>query len=368
MPFAAPANWNIGAIKARDAMDLIRQAIGPQGDWAGVTIAHLDTGYTNHQVFRLPPDSDQPALFPQLGRNYVDFGAVLPLDPLNYGDTSFIEPAFPGHGTRTGGVLAGNLPGTFVGVGPSIPVVPYRITNSIVLGPQSIQNAALAIVDAVDRAGADIISMSLGIQSVLPGSATRKAMKQLGRAIDYAYEQGKILVAAGGQSRPNAPDVLGFVAYPAAYSRAIGVGGIDCEMKICFDYDNYRNKIDVWAPSDEVVRPNALLAQGTIAYTIDERGGDGTSYGTVHVAAAAAMWLRYHADRLDEDFPDWKRVEAFRAMLRSTAQKVQGNNTPFGGHGLPKNGSGILDCVGLLTGALPDPAKLRKATAAEGEH
>lgn len=368
MPVNAPANWNIGAVKAREAMDRLRVAIGPNGDWAGVTIAHLDTGYTSHHVFRLPPDSDQPAIYPQLGRNYVDAGAMLPLDPLNYGDTSFIEPAFPGHGTRTGGVLAGNLPGTFVGVGPTIPVVPYRITNSIILGPQSTQNAALAIVDAIDRAGADVISMSLGVQSVFESAATRKAMKQLGRAIDYAYEQGKIVVAAGGQSRQSAPDVLGFVAYPAAFSRAIGVGGIDSALKICFDYDNNRNKIDVWAPSDEIVRPNAVLAQGTVNYIVDPFGGDGTSYGTVHVAAAAAMWLRYHADKLDQSYEGWKRVEAFRAMLKTTAQKVAGNNTPFGGHGLPTNGTGIVDCDGLLTGKLPDPAKLKKATAAEGEH
>lgn len=55
-------------------------------------------------------------------------------------------------------------------------------------------------------------------------------------------------------------------------------------------------------------------------------------------------------------------------MLKSTAQKVEGNNTAFGGKGLPTNGSGILDCDGLLTGKLPDPAKLKKATVAEGEH
>jgi hypothetical protein len=368
MPTIAPANWNIGAVRAREAMDMVRARLGPFGDWAGVTIAHLDTGYTAHHVFRLPPDSPQPALYPQLGRNYVDVETILPLDPLNYGDSSFFEPAFPGHGTRTAGVLAGNEPGSYVGVGPTIPVVPYRITNSVVLGPRTLQNAALAIIDAVDRAGADVISMSLGIQSVLEDTATRRAMKQLGRAVDYAYEQGKILVAAGGQSRLQAPDLLGFVAYPAAWSRAIGVGGIDAERKICYDYDNHRDKIEVWAPSDEIVRPNTVLSQGTITYTVDVLGGDGTSYGTVHVAAAAAMWLRYHADALDEDYPGWKRVEAFRAMLKSTAQEVLGNNTPFGGHGLPANGSGILDCLRLLTDRLPAPGKLRKARAAENEH
>jgi subtilisin family serine protease len=82
--------------------------------------------------------------------------------------------------------------------------------------------------------------------------------------------------------------------------------------------------------------------------------GSGTSYATVHVAAAAAMWLVKHRARLDAAYPEpWQRVEAFRRLLRDTRSPI--NGAP------PANGSGVLDIEALLKAALPAKADLRKA-------
>ena len=43
----------------------------------------------------------------------------------------------PGHGTRTLGALCGNLPGIYIGVCPRVPVVPYRVTNGVMLTGQT---------------------------------------------------------------------------------------------------------------------------------------------------------------------------------------------------------------------------------------
>lgn len=353
----AASGWHAGAVNARQAMNKVFDVLGPQLDWRGVAIAHLDTGYTNHAVFNL--GGSAPALMTSLGLNFMDSGAMLPLDPLNYGG-EFL--AFPGHGTRTAGVLCGNLPGTYTGIAPTVPVIPYRITNSVVLRGRTIRNCAAAIMDAVDRNLADVISISLGVQSVIGNVAE---MKVLGRAVDHAYERGVIVVAAGGQ-HGDAPQLVGFNTYPGRYSRAISAGGIGDDLKICFDYEVGRDWIDVWAPADDILRPNSVPGTGDPFTHISDKA-DGTSYATVHVAAAAAMWLRMKGDELAAGgYDGWRKVEAFRALLRSTAQKLKGNAVR---PNPPPPGTGILDCLALIEAPLPALNKLKeRTTKAEGEH
>jgi len=353
----AQSGWHVGAVKARQAMDKLAPLLGPQADWRGVAIAHVDTGYTNHVVFNL--GGAHPALQTQLGENFMDAGAALPLDPLNYGG-EFL--AFPGHGTRTSGVLCGNLPGVYVGLAPTVPVIPYRVTNSVVLRGRTIRNVGAAITDAVDRNLADVISISLGVQSVIGNLAE---MRALGRAVDHAYERGVIVVGAGGQTG-DAPQLVGFNTYPGRYSRAISAGGMNADFKICFDYEVGRDWIDVWAPADDITRPNSVLGTGDPFSDVKDKA-DGTSYATVHVAAAAAMWLRLRGDELaGGGYDGWRRVEAFRALLRSTAQKLKGNAVRANP---PPPGTGVLDCLALLEAPLPALSKLKeRTTPAEGEH
>jgi len=347
------SSWNIDVVRSREAMTRVFAEIGPHNDWRGIVVAHLDTGFTNHVVFNL--GSATPAIRVADGVNFMDPGVTEPRDPMNYSGGLGINP---GHGTRTLGTLCGNLAGTFTGVCPTVPVVPYRITNGVVLSGKAIVNAALAIMDAVDRNLADVISISLGVQSVF---GNVKEMHALGRAVDHAYERGVIVVGAAGQTE-DAPQLVGFTVYPGRYSRSILVGGINSRRKVCFDYDDGRKFIDVWAPADDVNRPNSVF--GLPEPFTDVGGlGDGTSYATAHVAGAAAMWLRMRGDELEaQGYSGWQRVEAFRAMLRDTKQPLAGNDVPF------KKGptdTGILDCVALLDAKLPKLATLKKAALAE---
>jgi hypothetical protein len=347
------STWNIDAVRSREAMTLIIDQFGPNFDWGSIAVAHLDTGFSNHIVFNLA--SMRPALRIADGLNFMDANTSEPRDPLNYSGGPTINP---GHGTRTLGVLCGNLPGTFTGVCPGVPVIPYRITNGVMLTGATINNAALAIMDAVDRNLADVISISLGVQSVV---GNLKEMHALGRAIDHAYERGVIVVGAAGQTE-DAPQLVGFTVYPGRYSRSILVGGINPNLKVCFDYEIGSSDVDVWAPADEVRRPNSVF--GLAEPFIDVAGaGDGTSYATVHVSGAAAMWLRMHGDDLDKDgYTGWRRVEAFRAMLHANKKALVGNDVPT--RKTPRN-TGILDCVALLKGKLPKLADLKKAPLAE---
>jgi subtilisin family serine protease len=346
-----PSNaWNIDAIRAREAMLRVAQVLGPNNDWAGILIAHLDTGFTDHTVFNL--ESATPAIRIADGRNFMD-GVAEPRDPLNY--DQIIE--FPGHGTRTLGTLCGNQNGGYVGVCPGVPVVPYRVTNSVVLTGGRIDNVAQAIMDAVDRNGASVISISLGADSIFEGAR----LPPLGRAVDHAYEKGVIVCGAAGQTE-NSPATLGSTVYPGRYSRSILVGGMNKRRKICFDYDMGRNFIDIWAPADDVPRPDAVF--GDAQPFTDFGTGDGTSYATVHVAAAAAMWLRVRGQELNAGgYTGWRRVEAFREALHASFSPLQGNDAPFG-KPAPFN-TGILDCVRLLDSPLAPMANLTEKPLAE---
>jgi endonuclease G len=347
-----PSNaWNIDAVRAREAMARVTPLLGPANDWAGVLIAHLDTGFTDHEVFNL--GSATPAIRIADGRNFMDPGVNEPRDPLDYhGDIDF-----PGHGTRTLGLLCGNKKDGYVGVGPGVPVVPYRVTNGVVLTGGRIANLANAIMDAVDRNGAGVISISLGADSVFEGAH----LHALGRAVDHAYDNGVIVCAAAGQTE-DPPAMLGFTVYPGRYSRSILVGGINEHRKICFDYDMGREFIDVWAPADNILRPTAV--PGEVPPFTDIGRGNGTSFATVHVAAAAAMWLRVRGQELDDGgYTGWQRVEAFREALHANFLPLAGNDAPFG-RPAPSN-RGLLDCVRLLDGKLAEPGDLTQKPLAE---
>jgi subtilisin family serine protease len=351
---AATPDWNLRMVRCREARALLPESAGGGIAWDDVRVGHLDTGYTPHPVFG---DWDAGGVWLRVadGLNLREPGHG-PLDPLDYEGN-------PGHGTRTCSVLCGDAPAgapSEIGVAPRLPVVPCRIVNSVVLRPERKREAVAKAITHVREKGCRVVSISLGIPSFPPGTTGG-----MGRAVDRAYEAGVIVVAAAGQ-------VIDSVCYPAKYDRTVGVGGVTWQRRIWQPYNAGRDQVDVWAPAEGVLRADALAAVGSPGVAPiegEDHGsftpgssshsgslgkGSGTSYATVHVAAAAAMWLLRHGAALDSAYPEpWQRVEAFRGLLRATRRPI--NGAP------PANGSGVLDIEALLKAALPAKADLRKA-------
>jgi hypothetical protein len=343
--------WNVEEVGAREAMTLLPHDAQGRVDWHEIAVAHLDTGYTPHPVFRLPaPDRGSWVLI-ERGRNFMEPHTDLPRDPLDYFDPN----EQPAHGTRTLSALSAGLSGQLVGVAPGLPVIPYRVTNTVLLDSsrRSRLNLAEAIRHAVDRNHCDVISISLG--------QGFSASREVGEAIDHAYRQGVVVCCAAGQEFEH-------VTYPGRHARAIACGGVTPRGKIWRDYNNGRERIAVWAPADDVVRVDTVRrADGAEEYK-DPAVGDGTSYATVHVAAAAAMWLARNWSELERDFRGWRRVEAFRAQLKATGRKLRGNEHPFKKDAdLPENGTGRLDIPALLRRKLSDLPPLAEAMDAAGD-
>lgn len=317
----AGPDWNF---HSTDIAGAVRRISGGSDDpravdWRGVRVAHIDTGVRDHPVFGgLTGGSSWVKILS--GVNYMEPGEA-PVEPPHEQSGTLIDDAMDsisdlsdkgvdGHGTRTLSVLCGDgnyrkgTRNSRVGLLPGLPVVPYRVTDTVLLAQRTVLiNIAKAITHAVDT-DCKVISMSLGFPIM--------RSKAVGKAIDHAYSSGVIVVAAGGQ-------FIDKVTYPGRFSRTIGVGGHTPERKIWHlgHYSKTMQRfVDVWAPSTDIIRANPGWADDGRLY--DDVAGEGTSYGTVHVAAAAALWLRHHGEnKLAAHYPKgWQRVEAFRKALR----------------------------------------------------
>jgi hypothetical protein len=107
--------------------------------------------------------------------------------------------------------------------------------------------------------------------------------------------------------------------------------------------------------------PASVMGQAIAAYTPNipwpqygcrgrvRLNGEGTSAATPQVAAAAALWLESHKQRLPRD---WRRVEAVRHALFSTARTCDAKHF----------GNGILQAHSAL-GVAPDLNRSRSPTS-----
>lgn len=347
-----PKQWNLDLVNAEEAYAMLPR--GPSTDrvyWRDIVVGHIDTGVRRHHAFRAADSGATNTLRLEDGLNLMEKGE-LPLDPMDYelrqGEEVTIRP---GHGTKTASVICGHHPGEFKGVAPEVPVIPYRAVNGVDIAKHRIGPVADALRHAASHNGCSVVSISLGNFGI---------MEEVHDALKTAYRHGVIVVAAAGQ-------VIDRVVYPAKYSRSIAVGGVKANRKVWFryyydptiDYDHARY-IDVWAPADDQLVAtsweNADSATGDFSHGYET--SNGTSYATAHVAAAAAMWLAYHGERLEDLYPKpWQRIEAFRALLKATASKIKGN------YPREKN-TGILDIKALLKASLPKPNRLKKRRGA----
>ena len=147
----------------------------------GVKVCIVDTGI----------DKDHPDLQANLagGRNFVARGATV--DPSKWDDDH-------GHGTHVAGTVAAvdNTVGV-VGVAPEASLLAAKVLNRQGSGYMS---DIIAGIDWCVQSGAKVVSMSLG---------TSSDVQAMHNAVDAAYANGVLLVAAAGN------DYGGPVSYPA---------------------------------------------------------------------------------------------------------------------------------------------------------
>lgn len=299
--------------------------------WRDVLVGHIDTGCTRHPALGFK-DGASTYVRTDLGCNYFadylptpDPTRIPPPPPEEDGPFDNLTGANGGHGTRTLSVLAGfydspddELP-PFYGAAPGVGVVPYRVTDSVLI--DHVQRLiARAIDDAVAK-GCHIISMSLG--GIVP-------YKRLSDAIDRAHEAGVIVCAAAG-------NVISEVTYPGRYNRVITVGGVSPDDATGFrpwDGASRGQFVDVCGPANGVRRASIERRKGELVSFI-AADGNGTSYATALCAGIAALWLAKQGNALDGAYSQpWMKPAAFKRLIKETAECPAGWDTGNWGHGL----------------------------------
>jgi subtilisin family serine protease len=325
LPGSEPHTWALDAIRCREAWQVPPKPGGAsQGE--GISIAHPDTGYTDHRdaradTFDLRRDRDFLA---------HDDDALDPLD--TFTARPFVNP---GHGTSTASVLAARKVTSIEGVAPKATVVPLRTIKSVV---QVFDSDVARAVDYARQLGAHVVSMSLG------GTGFRG----LREAIDHAVSEGLIVLAAAG-------NFVRFVVAPAIYPNCIAVAASNADDGP-WSGSSAGKKVAISAPGESVWVATYRFETPSGPHPILRRH-HGTSFAVAHVAGAAALWLAHHGREALIERYGRSRLQA--VFLPPTA--LHGRRRP-GGWDEQNFGVGILDAEALLKAPLPKPSEVDSMT------
>lgn len=260
----------------------------------------------NHKLMNIPSMWSRT-----MGRNVtvaiLDTGRPNHVDLQPNGHKSFIpgyDEDFNGHATHCGGIIAAvaNNGMGVAGIAPNVTDVYGAVLGHN--GSGSIDSIVKGIYWAVDEAGADIISMSLGIAAgypIFPG---------LEQACNYAVSQGVAVFAAAGNE-------AGKVGQPAIYDSVIAVAAVD-NWKSHADFSNTGPEIDFAAGGVNVY--STYLGNGYAKLS-------GTSMACPALAGVAALIKSDHRNNGIELSPT-----ELKAHLKKIAYDVgpEGFDTTFG--------------------------------------
>lgn len=302
--------------------------LGQNGGWIGL----LDTGVRfSHVLFNSPSLID-------FRRDCVNGGA-----DCNTGSSLNPVDDCWNHGTSSAAIIAGNncLGDAFRGVAgitlDSFKVYPST-TSSTGACTGGLDQAA-----AVRGFQASVAALDRVIVAEMQG--TGGTTSAIAVAANAAFDAGAVVIAANGNSGPNA----GTVNVPALAHKVIGVGNFDVQTGAQVVSESRgptpdgRFKPDVQAPT------NAKSASNASDNATKVFGG--TSGATPYAAGAAALlrnWLRGASFSLDPG-------QVYAQMILSGQQPYPFNNTSGGGPlQLPNNGRAWWGKVSVAKGATVD--------------
>lgn len=175
-----------------------------------------------------------------------------------------------GHGTFIAGIIAADPDNGLgiSGIAPHCRLINIKVSSDTGRSNHSIM--AKGILTAVDN-GANVINISM---------AGKDRSDELEEAIDYAWEQGAIVIAGAGN------DGVAVKYYPAACANCVSVTSID-ETGAIASWANYGDWVDVAAPGCSIY---STAPKNKYCY------GEGSSFSTAYVSGIAADLFTFVTD------------------------------------------------------------------------
>lgn len=207
-----------------------------------------------------------------------------------------VNPVFDditGHGTAIASIICGTKDADrkSYGINNNVDIYSIKIMDGDNTAP--LDRVVEAIYKAIE-CNVDIINMSFG---------TTQNSKILQEAVEAAYSQGILMIAAAG----NRGEVDDIVEYPAAYDEVIAVGSVDANAQISVTSSD-GDEVDVYAPGDYVKTATSFGL---------ETVSSGTSIATPHVVGlASVLWQR---DRS-------KSVDYIKQLIIDSSKETESNN------------------------------------------
>ncbi|BES64382.1 hypothetical protein SANA_08210 [Gottschalkiaceae bacterium SANA] len=188
-----------------------------------------------------------------------------------------------GHGTAVAGIILGAERVYIKGIAPKAKLVPLVIATKTTDGDKLIGDSevlAQAICDAIDIYDCQIINISAG---------TMSTGEQLQSAVEYAEENGVILISSVGNDNQYYPANM---YYPAAYETVVGVSALKRNGEVA-RFSQRNDSVFICAPGDRLKLASATEGKTTF--------GSGTSYATAYVSGAVALLLSEDVELTPEE-------------------------------------------------------------------
>lgn len=263
--------WGVSKISVPQAWEVTK------GD-ESIIVAVLDTG---------------------IDENHRDLAGRVILE-INFSDSPTCDDLY-GHGTHTAGIIAA--------IAPECRLMNVKVGDDV--GRCEASTAARGIIWAVNH-GAKVINIGFCVES----------SPDLEQAINYAWSQGAVIVAAAGNEGKSTP------VYPAYYANCLAVAATNANDSLAL-LSNHGDWVDVAAPGFNIY---STLPQNEYGYK------SGTSSAAAHVSGVAALVFSVAKD-----------TNGNGVINDEVRQAIESNCSPINATGV---GKGYIDAFEAVTEAI----------------
>jgi thermitase len=223
---------------------------------------------------------------------------------VNFSDSPTSDDLY-GHGTH--------MAGTIAAIAPECRLMNVKVADD--MGKCEPSVVARGIIWAVDH-GAKVINLSLAM----------KASPDLEEAVNYAWSQGAIIIAAAGNRGTSEP------SYPAYYDNCLAVAGTNANNFLAL-LSSYGDWVDVAAPGFNIY---SELPENQYGYKT------GTSAAGAHVSGVAALVFSVAED-----------TNSNGAVNDEVRWAIENSCTSIAGDGM---GHGLLNAFRAVTKTVSSPS------------